>query len=77
MLSGINKQQPTCLILISDFNAKLSKWCPSDKVNKAEEDTDTFTTTNDGSTEAYHKRLDFKCIDLFLPIIASCFLMLE
>ena len=55
MLSGINKQQPTCLTLISDFDAKLSKWCPSDKVNKAEEDTDTFTTTNDGSTEAYYK----------------------
>ena len=26
MLSGINKQQPTCSILFGDFNAKLSKW---------------------------------------------------
>ena len=31
VLSGINNQQPTCSILVGDFNAKLSKWCPSDK----------------------------------------------
>ena len=26
ILSGTNKQQPTCSILFGDFNAKLSKW---------------------------------------------------
>ena len=35
VLSDINNQQPTCSILVGDFNAKLSKWCPSDKDNKA------------------------------------------
>ena len=35
VLSGINKQQPTCSILVGDCNAKLSKSRPSDKDNKA------------------------------------------
>ena len=46
MLSGINNQQPKCSILIGDFSAKLSKWCPSDKDYKAGQDIDTFTTTS-------------------------------
>lgn len=33
--SSTNKQQSTYLILAGDFNAKLSKWCPSDEDNKA------------------------------------------
>ena len=47
VLSGINNQQQTCSILVDDFNAKLSKWCPSDKDSKAGQDIDTFTTTSD------------------------------
>ena len=50
VLSGINNQQPTCSILVGDFSAKVSKWCPSDKDNKAGQDIDTFTTTS-GSTQ--------------------------
>ena len=46
VLSGINSQQPTCSILVGDFNAKLSRWCPSDKNNKAGQDIDAFTTTS-------------------------------
>ena len=45
VLSGINNQQPTCSILVGDFNAKLSKWCPSDNDNKAGKDIDIFTKT--------------------------------
>ena len=45
MLSGINNQQPTCSILVGDFNAKLSKWCASDKDSKTGQDTDIFTAT--------------------------------
>ena len=45
VLSDITNQQPTCSILVGDFNAKLSKWCPSDKDSKAGQDIDTFTTT--------------------------------
>ena len=48
MLSGINNQQPTCLVLVGDFNAKLLKWCPSDQDIK--DGQDTFTTTS-GYTE--------------------------
>ena len=44
--SGINSQQPTCSILVGDFNAKLSKWCPSDKNSKGGQDIDAFTTTS-------------------------------
>ena len=29
----INKFQPSCSILLSDFNAKFSEWCSSDKNN--------------------------------------------
>ena len=38
MLSGINNQQPTYSILVGDLNAKLSKWCPSHRDNKARQD---------------------------------------
>ena len=34
VISGINNQQPTRSILVGDFNAKLSKWRPSDKGSK-------------------------------------------
>ena len=46
MLSSINNQQPTRSILVGDFNAKLSKWCSSDKDNKVGQDIDTLTTTS-------------------------------
>ena len=46
VLSGINNQQPIYSVLVGDFNAKLSKWCPSDKYNKAGQDIDTFPTTS-------------------------------
>ena len=60
ILSGINNQQPKCSILVGDFNAKLSKWSPRHKDNKAGQDIDTFTTTSDytqmlGSTYAHYK----------------------
>ena len=35
MLSDINNQQQTCSILVGNFNAKLSRWHPSDKGDKA------------------------------------------
>ena len=35
-----------CSILVGDFNAKLSKLCPSDKDSKSGHDIDTFTTTS-------------------------------
>ena len=46
VLSGINDQQPRCSVLAGDFNVDLTKWCPSDKDNKAGEGIDTFTTTS-------------------------------
>ena len=50
-------QQLTCSILIGDFSAKLSKWCPSDKDNKAGQDIDTFTTTS-----GYTQQLVSRCV---------------
>ena len=38
LLSNLNDNHPSCSILIDDFNAKCSKWCSSDKGNKAELD---------------------------------------
>ena len=46
-LSGIDNQQLTCSVLVGDFNAKLSKGCPSDQDNKAGQDIDTFARTSD------------------------------
>ena len=46
VFSGIHNQQPTCSVLVGDFNAKLSKWCPSAKDNKAGQDIDTFIATS-------------------------------
>ena len=68
VLSHINNQQPTCSILVGDFNAKLSKWCPGDKDRKAGQDIDTFRTTS-GCTQMIglptHIMNDkWSCIDL-------------
>ena len=38
MFSGINKQQPTCSLLVCDFDAKLSEWCPIEKDHKLGEE---------------------------------------
>ena len=43
--SSIDDQQPARSILVGDFNAKLSKWCSSDKDTKTGQGIDTFTTT--------------------------------
>ena len=81
VLSGINNQQPTCSILVGDFNAKLPKCCPSDKDSKAGQDIDTFTTTS-GYTQMIGQPTHImndksSCIDFILPLIASCTVMLE
>ena len=79
--SYIDNQQPTCSILVGDFNAKLSRWCPSAKDNKAGQDIDTFATTSDyiqmigQPTHIINDKLS--CIDLLLPLIANCSVMLE
>ena len=46
MLSGINKQQQTCSILVDNFNAQLSKWCSSDKDNNTRQDIYISTATS-------------------------------
>ena len=35
LLNNVNKFQPSCSVLLGDFNAKYSKWCSTDKNNKA------------------------------------------
>ena len=45
LLSNINNLPATCLILLSNFNAKCSKWCASDKNNTAAIELDNITTT--------------------------------
>lgn len=42
VLSGINKHQLTCSVLVGNFNANLSKWCLDDKDNETGQDKDTF-----------------------------------
>ena len=79
MLSGINNQQPTCSILVGDFNAKLSKWCPSDKDNIAGKDIDTFKITV-GYTQMIGQPMriiNAKSSHIDLPLIANCSVMLE
>ena len=45
LLSTINDNHPTRSILIGDFNAKSSKWCISDKSNRAGRERDNITTS--------------------------------
>ena len=45
LLSNINDNHPTCSIIIGDFNAKSSKWCNSDKSNRAGIELDNITTS--------------------------------
>ena len=81
MLSGINNQQPTCSILVGDFNAKFSKLCPSNKDSKDMQKIDIFTTTS-GYTQMFGQLTHImnnksSCIDLSLLRIANCSVMLE
>ena len=69
VLSGINNQQPTCSILVGDFNAKWSKWYSSDKDRKAGQGINTFTTTS-GYTQMIGQPTHImndqsSCIDVF------------
>ena len=78
VLSGINNQQPISSILVGDFNSKLSKWCPSDKGNKAGQDIHTFTTTLDYIqmiVQPMHIINDK--LSCFLPLIINCSVMVE
>ena len=67
-LSNINNNHPTCSILIGDFNAKSSKWCNSDKSNRAGIELDSITTSACYSqliNEPTHfVNKTFSCIDL-------------
>ena len=80
-LSGINKQHPTCSILVGDFNTKLPKWCPNDKDSKAGLNMDTFTTTwsytqmIDQPTHVMNDKSS--CIDLLFTINSKCSVMFE
>ena len=44
LLSNISDLHPTCSIVLGDFNAKCSKWCASDKSNRAGIELDNITT---------------------------------
>ena len=68
LLSNINNNYPNCSILIGDFNAKSSKWCSSDKDNKAGCELDNITTSA-GYSQMIDKPTHFinessSCIDL-------------
>ena len=47
LISNINDNHATCSILKGDFNAKSSKWCSSDKSNRAGIELDNITTSAD------------------------------
>ena len=68
LLSNINDLHPTCSIVLSDFNGKCSKWCPSDKSNRAGIELDNITTTS-GYNQMIHKPTYYinessPCIDI-------------
>ena len=46
LLSNINDLDPTCSIVSGDFYAKYSKWCASDKSNRAGIELDNITMTS-------------------------------
>ena len=68
LLTNIDNNQPSCSILIGDFNGKCSKWCSSDKNNVAGLEIDNITTTA-GYSQLVNKPTHFIngtsfCIDL-------------
>ena len=80
LLSKINDNHPTCPILIGDFNAKSSKWCNSDKNNRAVMEFDNISTSA-GYSQLINKPTHFvnktsSCIDLIfssdLNITSNC-----
>ena len=67
-MSNINDLQPTCSVVTGDFNAKNSKWCPTDKDNIPGLEIDTLTSTA-GYSQIINKPTHFinnasSCIDL-------------
>lgn len=44
-IDNLNTNQPSCLIVIKDFNVKCSNWCSDDKTNKASLESETLTKT--------------------------------
>ena len=80
LLSNINDNHPTCSVRIGDFNAKSSKWCNSNKSNRAGIELDNITTSAGYSqliNELTHfvNKISF-CIDLIfssdLNITKNC-----
>ena len=68
LLTNINNNQAACSVLISDFNAKCSKWWSSDRNNIAGFEIDDITTTA-GYSHVINKPTHFingtsSCIDL-------------
>ena len=79
-LSNINDNHPTCSIIISDFNAERSKWCNSDKCNRAGIELHNITTSA-GYSQLINEPTNFVnktsfCIDLIfssdLNITRNC-----
>ena len=75
-LSTINDNHQTCSILIGDFNAKSSKWCISDKSNRAGSECDNITTSA-GYSQLINKTTHFvnkisPCIDLIFSSDLNC-----
>ena len=70
LLSNINSLQPTCSIVLGDFNVKCSKWCASNKDNIAGVELDNITATS-RYNQMINKPTHFinessSCIDLIL-----------
>ena len=77
---SINENHPACSILIGDFNARSSKWCNSDKINRAGIELDNITTSA-GCSQLINEPTHFvnktsSCIDLIfssdLNIARNC-----
>ena len=69
LLSNINDNHPTCSILTVDFNTKSSKWCNSDKNNRAGTERDNITTSA-GYSQLINEPTHFlnrtsSCTDIF------------
>ena len=68
LFSNINDNHPTCSIIVGDFNARSSKWCNSDKSNRAGIKLDNITTSA-GYSQLINEPTHFvnktsSCIDL-------------
>ena len=66
-LNNINRFQPSCSVLLGDYNAKHSKWCSTDNNNEASVALENITSTA-GYKQMINIPTYFECTSLIIAV---------